>query len=118
MPKNQDTGRVGEMLASEYLKEKGYSIEHVNWKAKGCEIDIIARFKKKWIFVEVKTRSGTGFGWPEQAVNRTKKRHIARAANNFIFTNKIDDEIRFDIISITRNGDTHEIYHIEDAFVP
>jgi putative endonuclease len=118
MAKNRETGALGERLAIEFLIQKGYSIEHINWKGEGCEIDIIARQNKTWIFVEVKTRSSTGFGWPEHAVNASKKQHIARAANHFIYENKIEDEIRFDIVSIVKKAGEHDIYHIEDAFVP
>jgi putative endonuclease len=118
MSKNRDTGQAGEKMAADFLAAKGYTIEHVNWKGEGCEIDIIAKIKSRWVFVEVKTRGSKSFGWPEKAVNKTKQQHIARAAERFIFDFKIDDEIRFDIISIIKSGDQNEIYHIEDAFVP
>jgi len=118
MPSNRETGNAGEKLAAEYLIAKGYEIEHLNWRGEGCEIDIIASHNDTIIFVEVKTRSGSYFGWPEKAVNKVKQQHIARAANLFIEANKIENEIRFDIISIVRNKEHNEIYHIEDAFVP
>ena len=118
MAKNRETGQDGEKKAVEFLQEKGYDIAHINWKSEGCEIDIIARYRKTWIFVEVKTRSSTGYGWPEHAVNKTKKQHIIRAAESFLYQNKIEDEIRFDIISIIKKGTEYDIYHIEDAFVP
>jgi putative endonuclease len=118
MSKNRVTGQLGEKMAADFLSCKGYSIEYVNWKGEGCEIDIIARQQMKWIFIEVKTRSHSRFGWPEKAVNKTKQRHIAKAADKFIFDYQIEDEIRFDIISIIKSGDKVEIYHIEDAFVP
>ena len=118
MPTNRETGTAGEKLAAEYLAGKGYTIEHLNWRADGCEIDIIARVGDTVVFTEVKTRSGSYFGWPEKAVNKTKKEHIAKAANLFMEEFKIDTEIRFDIISIIRKKDSgNEIYHIEDAFV-
>jgi len=117
MAKNRETGISGEKQAVEFLKNKGYEIAFINWKGEGCEIDIIAREGKTWIFVEVKTRSSTGFGWPEHAVNKTKKQHIIRAVDAFLYQNKIDEEIRFDIISIIKKGEEYDIYHIEDAFV-
>src|ERR1039458_3387089 len=96
---NRETGNKGEKLAAEYLEAKGYEILHKNWKGDGCEIDIISRDKKTVVFVEVKMRSDAGYGWPEQAVNKAKQQHIAKAANAYIETNKIEDEIRFDIVS-------------------
>jgi|SRR6185437_877263 len=115
---NKEKGREGERLAVEHLLSKGYTIEHINWTGYRCEIDIIAKHRDTIVFVEVKTRSGTYFGWPERAVNKSKKQHIAKAANHFMDIFKIENEIRFDIISIVTNGHQHEIYHIEDAFVP
>ncbi len=115
---NREKGQAGEKIAVEYLLKKGYTIERLNWKGNGYEIDIIARHYQTIVFVEVKARSGTYFGWPEQAVNKAKKQHIAKAANHFIDLFKIENEIRFDIISIVNNGAQSEIYHIEDAFVP
>ena len=115
---NRKKGQIGEKMAVDYLLSKGYTIEQLNWKGDGCEIDIIAKHHQTIVFVEVKARSGTFFGWPEKAVNKAKKQHIAKAANHFIDQFKIENEIRFDIISIVKNGSNSEIYHIEDAFVP
>ena len=115
---NRETGNEGERLAAEYLAAKGYEILHKNWKGDRCEIDIISHHRKTIVFVEVKMRTGAGYGWPEQAVNKAKQQHIVKAANAFIEMNKIENEIRFDIVSIIKAGKEYEIYHIEDAFVP
>jgi len=118
MAGNKAIGEGGEKLAATYLEGKGYIIEHMNWKGLRFEIDIIARQGNKWIFVEVKTRTRFDFGWPERAVNKRKKNHIIKAADHFIFTRNIEDELRFDIIAIVKRPKKTEIYHIEDAFAP
>lgn len=118
MPDHLKTGRDGEKLAADFLLKKGYSIIHTNWKDEGCEIDIIATHNNKCIFVEVKTRSRSDYGWPEKAVTAQKIKNIVRAAESFIYRYKIDTEIRFDIISVINQNNKPEIYHIEDAFVP
>jgi len=115
---NREKGKAGEKMAVEYLLAKGYTIERLNWKGNGYEIDIIAKHNQTIVFVEVKARGGTFFGWPEKAVNKAKQQHISKAADHFIDLFKIENEIRFDIISIVTNRLQNEIYHIEDAFVP
>ena len=69
------------------------------------------------IFTEVKNRSGTGFGMPEEFVNYTKAKLIMKAAENYIFANDWHFDVRFDIVSILiLTGGGVEIRHIEDAF--
>ena len=54
---NREFGNKGEDLACEYLIKNGYEIlERNKHFSKLCEIDIIAKFKNKVVFVEVKTR--------------------------------------------------------------
>jgi Holliday junction resolvase-like predicted endonuclease len=43
---------------------------------------------------------------------------LIRAANSYVLRNHIDDEVRFDIISILVVKDQEQIHHIEDAFYP
>jgi putative endonuclease len=91
---------------------------HRNWKANRLEIDIIARQGDLIVFVEVKARSYSGFGWPEEAVNKAKQQRIANAAEAFLLAHNMDNEIRFDIVSILSNEKGTEVYHIQDAFAP
>ena len=65
-------GQKGEALAVDYLKRKGYQILHTNWRFEKYELDIIARIGNDIVFVEVKTRSGSSHGFPEQAVTQKK----------------------------------------------
>lgn len=53
-----EIGNLGEEIAFEYLKKKGYIIKERNFKRKWGEIDIVAIDKKtkEIVFVEVKTR--------------------------------------------------------------
>ncbi|TXI15828.1 MAG: YraN family protein [Pedobacter sp.] len=112
-------GVYGEDLAKEYLEGLGYEILALNWRFKRAEIDIIAYKEHRIIFVEVKTRSGYGFGQPEEFVGRTKQRLMDRAAEAYIHMMNHRGEIRFDIISILFNSSgRHCLRHIEDAFWP
>lgn len=96
------TGRNGERESEEYLRKKGYAILERNYRAKGGEIDIIARVGDTLVFVEVKARSSSRFGYPEEAVGAAKKRRIAKALRAYLRVHPISPEtyIRFDIISL------------------
>jgi putative endonuclease len=111
-------GKNGEEAAANYLIAKGYKILSQNWRFSKYELDIVARYNNILIIAEVKSRSGTYFQQPFQAVNKKKQRFIIEAANAYIQKYEIDTETRFDILSIVANGEDFEIEHIEDAFYP
>jgi putative endonuclease len=117
MAAHNDLGNWGEDLGAAFFAERGFEIVEKNYRNRMSEIDLIVRKDRMLIFVEVKTRSGTSFGMPEEFVNVTKARLIMRAAEHYIFDKDWLFDIRFDIISILiqPNG-TPDIYHIEDAF--
>lgn len=114
---HNDLGNWGERKASAFLEEKGFEIIEKNYRHRHAEIDLIVRKDKMLIFVEVKTRTGTAFGMPEEFVNVTKARLIMAAAEHYIYDKDWRFDIRFDIVSILilPNGKT-DIRHVEDAF--
>jgi putative endonuclease len=118
MAEHNNKGKEGERLASLYLEEKGYVILARNWRFGKEEIDLIARKKNTLVVVEVKARSGTFWGEPEEFVNRKKQRHLIKAANAYLEENDLDLEVRFDVIGVILTGNSHHINHIEDAFHP
>ncbi len=113
-----ELGRRGEVIAQRFLIGKDYKILERNWISERVEIDIIAEKEETIIFVEVKTRSSSLYGDPEDAVNKSKQENIFRAAEAYLDEKSIDEEIRFDIISIIIEGNKQKIYHIEDAISP
>ena len=111
-------GIDGELLAVNFLKEKGYQILQQNWRASHAEIDIIAQIGNDLVFVEVKTRS-SNLIFPEKAVTKAKQKLLVKAANSYCDEFKITSEIRFDIIAIIQaKNKALEIEHFEDAFFP
>ena len=115
------TGKLGERIAAEYLEGKGWRIAERNWRGAGRgEVDIIAwAHERLLVFVEVKTRSGDGFGGPEGAVDARKQDLLARTAGLYMEHISYDWEIRFDIVAVLMKGGTvREIRHVEDAFFP
>lgn len=119
MASHNDLGREGERLAKVHLEANGYEIMDENWCYGKAEIDIIAYKNKQIIFVEVKARSGTYFGEPEDFVDKRKQKLMASAAGEYIYLMNHQGEVRFDIIAILiqREG-SYRLNHIEDAFWP
>jgi putative endonuclease len=118
IPDHLEVGKKGEDLASEYLTGKGYIILERNWTFEKAELDIIAIKEGLLVFVEVKTRRSDFYGDPEDAVTPAKIKNILNAAEAYIEEKDMDNEIRFDIISIIMKGEITEITHLEDAIYP
>jgi putative endonuclease len=118
MAENHELGKNGELIASAFLKNKGYSVLEINWRKGPLEIDLIAKKGNTLVIIEVKTRSSNYFGEPEEFVTRAKQKTLIRAANLYILENNIDLETRFDIVSVVISGEQHRVHHIEDAFYP
>lgn len=72
MADKDDLGKRGEDLAAEFLSGLGYTIVDRNWRSRGGELDIVAQHAEATVFVEVKTRAGTGFGHPFEAITARK----------------------------------------------
>ena len=109
-------GKKSEIIAAEFLKQKGYKIIGVNHKNKIGEIDIIAQDKNYLVFVEVKARLSRAFGDPLEAVDYRKQQKIRRVAELYLLMKrKTNVNCRFDVISILGNENL-EINHIENAF--
>jgi len=96
-------GNAGEAFALEYLKSKGYEILATDYRLKFGQVDIIARDEWGIHFVEVKTRSGTKFGRPSEAVDAAKLKHIRNVASFYIRANKVDEPVLIDVIEIVVN---------------
>ena len=107
-------GIIGEKIARDYLKNKGYSIITTNFYTRTGEIDIIAKKENYIDFIEVKTRTNDTYGTPASAVNRTKIKHILNSAKVFLRLNKFNKyEIRFDVIEIYIKNGKCKINHIK-----
>lgn len=111
--KNKIEGTIGEIDAVSFLKQKKYRILETNYKNKIGEIDIIAEYDKKIIFVEVKRRSTLAYGRPSEAVDSRKQNKIKKVAEIYLMMkNKYFSDVRFDVIEIVDK----EITHLENAF--
>jgi len=114
----KEIGDLGENLAVDYLHDKGYTILTQNWRYSRAEIDIIAKKEEILIFIEVKTRSYSYYGQPEDSITPGKEALIIDAAQRYMEKVEHTWEIRFDIISIllTEEYKIKALNHFEDAF--
>lgn len=115
---NQELGRKGEELACEHLSARGLVVLSRNWRCRHGELDIVATDGRKLVVCEVKTRSGTGFGAPVEAVTEVKRRRIRRLANAWLAHYRVAScDIRLDVISVLWPPDGAPVLeHFEGAF--
>lgn len=119
LPVKEDMGKKGEEIARNYLVGKGFQILDTNWHHGHKEIDIVARFGKEIVIVEVKTRAENYAEEPWEAVNTSKIRNIVEVADVWLRMHEVDLETRFDVVSILLKKDgSHSLEHFEGAFIP
>ena len=114
---NREIGIIGEKEAIKFLRSIGYIILSQNFYAREGEIDIVAKEKDEYIFVEVKTRISNKYGKPVDAVNKRKKKHILATSKYYIYKYGLEDKyIRFDVVEVYIDGKNKSINHIKNVF--
>lgn len=115
---NKVTGNKGEDMAVDYLTAKGYSILHRNWRFKNWEVDIIANKGKFLHFIEIKTRTSSTYGKPEESITKKKMDNLMNAAEEYQYQNPEWKFIQFDVLAITLiYNSPAELYLIEDVYL-
>lgn len=113
----QVLGKEGERIAERFLKKKGYKLVERNYRCAAGEIDLILLDRRVIVFVEVKTRTGHGFGTPLEAVEFRKQRKMIHAAQYFLSARGLHQrEARFDVVGISWPQSEPLVEHIENAF--
>jgi putative endonuclease len=112
-------GLRGEAIACQELKRRGYTILERRVRGKLGEIDIVARDGPDLVFIEVKTRSGTRFGTPAEAVDRRKQKKLVTLAHAYLARKrKKEVPVRFDIVSVLEiPGRKPQVEVFQGAFV-
>lgn len=110
-------GARAESLAAAYLVGQGMAPVARNYRTKAGEIDLIMRHGTTLVFVEVRYRSRTLHGSPEETVDARKRRRIVRAAAQYLTTLDVVPDCRFDVVSIVgdRPGE-HSCDWLQAAF--
>jgi putative endonuclease len=110
-------GILSEDKAEGFLKASGYRILRRNYRTKLGEVDIIAKDKDVFCFVEVKSRSNDKYGRGFEAISLKKQAQISKAALNFLKENKLlDKSARFDVVSFDCSSSEQKITLIKNAF--
>ncbi len=115
--KRRDTGILGEKLAKDFLKKRGYHVMETNYRCHEGEVDIVARHKDFLVFVEVRTKTSLAFGSPQESITPAKKERMRAAAYYYQQTHdSLPSLWRIDFVAVTLNqqGETR-IELIENA---
>lgn len=113
-------GAMGEALAVDHLTRMGLRILGRNWRCRYGELDVIASDEaaRTVVFVEVKTRSGDGYGGLPYAVTQRKVRRLRRLAGLWLAgQDRRWAAVRIDVIGVRvgpkNSGRTPEITHLQ-----
>jgi len=116
MAQHNELGKKGEQLAVDFLLKNNYTIIERNYRFDKAEVDIIAQKADILAIVEVKTRSTTDFGNPQDFVKPKQIKNLVKAVDEYVNVNDLDVEVRFDIIAIVKQNKGFKIEHLENAF--
>lgn len=111
-----ERGSLGEQIVADHLAVRGHRIVERNWRGQGGEIDLITLEDGILHFVEVKTRSGSGFGGGWEAVPASKQRKLARAAEAYLLAAPPHRGCVFSVALVSGTGDGYAVEFIPDAF--
>ena len=110
------TGRNGEDLAVAYLQQHDFTILERNWRYARVEIDIIASKNNVLHFIEVKTRTSTRFGLPEESVSVKKMEQLKKGAEEYQYRNSQWKDIQFDVLAINISKSDTQYWLNEDVY--
>jgi len=110
----RDVGAFGEGLAARFLVDRGMTIVDRNWRCSHGELDLIARDGDCLVFCEVKTRRGTGFGQPVEAVSWRKAARLRKLAAAWLASSgQSAESVRIDVVGIlVRAGQPPLVRHV------
>ena len=116
--KRRDTGILGEKLAKDFLKKRGYDILETNYRCPEGEIDIVARYKDSLVFIQVRTKRSSEFGSPEESITPVKKERMKATAFRYQQTHNDSPPLwRIDVVAVELNqkGELLRVELIENA---
>ena len=116
-------GREGEAIAARHFEDAGWTVLERNYRAGRNEVDLIVGRGRTVAFVEVKSRRGTGFGHPLEAITQRKRGEIAKVARAWLRARGglRGLTLRFDAVAV-RFGRVHgaeeapRVEHVADAW--
>jgi putative endonuclease len=110
-------GLYGERLAARYLQSIGYEIVERNWRCSIGEIDLVVRDKARWVFVEVKTRNGAGYGHPLEAITEEKLSRLRKLVCEWCRSRQLSGiDVRIDAVSVLVDRGRVQLEHLKQVF--
>ncbi len=116
--KRRDVGILGEKLAKDFLKKRGYRITETNYRCPEGEIDIVAKHRDYLVFIEVRTKTSLEFGSPEESITPAKMEKLRAVTAHYQQTHSNLPQLwRIDVVAIelTQKGKLSRIDLIEHA---
>lgn len=118
MSYRKNFGAWGEDYAAGYLIQRGYTIIGRNVRTPYGEIDLIALDGDVLVFVEVKTRSSSAYGFPEEAISKQKATHMLASAQSYLQNNlELSGDWRWDVMAIQKQStpENIEVMHFKNV---
>jgi putative endonuclease len=116
----QHFGRAAESAAARHLAGEGWTVLGRNVRVGRGELDLVVRRADVLAFVEVKARRSAAFGAPEDAVDRRKRRQVARLAELWLAARpwalRGVRDVRFDIVAVDASRRPPSVRHLPGAF--
>lgn len=114
----RELGARGEAIVARWYEARGYRVLDRNWRCRHGELDLVLGLDAVVVFCEVKTRRGTGFGAPAEAVSRTKQQRIRSLSIMWLRDHDVRaPTLRFDVASVLApHGETPSVTVLESAF--
>jgi putative endonuclease len=113
---NRLVGDAGESAVAGWYEKQGYAIVDRNWRVRSGELDVIAQRGTTLVFCEVKTRRGSRFGSPAEAVTYAKQQRIRKLAIEWLRAHsRHANVLRFDVASVRPSGDGHWLVDVIEA---
>jgi len=120
--KNQLLGKYGEDRAADYFLNLGYEVIDRNWRCAEGEIDLITFKTGRFVFTEVKTRSGRGYGHPFEAITAQKVQRMRRLVALWCEQREktgesvLGKKVRLDAISVLVTNGKVAIEHLKQVY--
>jgi putative endonuclease len=118
LPPRAALGAYGERVAVRLLTDAGLQVLDRNWRCRSGELDVVARDGAALVFCEVKTRTGSGFGHPVEAVTGPKQRRLRQLARAWLDAHdEHAPDLRFDVIGVVVHPTgPARVTHLRNAF--
>jgi len=112
-------GQKGEKLAREYLEKEGLVFHKANLRVPGGEIDLLMEDtkRKELVFIEVRTRTNSEFGSPEESLSPSKRHALKRSVAMHMQNYPWNTNYRLDLVAIMIINNKPKITHYKDIFL-